>query len=207
MSIQILISEDHAVVRQGLAAIIKDEPDMAVVAQAENGQQAVELYRQYHPDVALMDLQMPVLDGVGAIAQIKAEFAEAQIIVLTTYDGDEDIYRGLQAGAKGYLLKGATAEELLDAIRKVQQGHKYIPSEVAEKLVGRFNSMALTDRELEVLQLLVVGKSNAEIGAALSISESTVKFHFNNIFQKLGVSDRTQAVIEALKRGLARLAT
>jgi len=207
MSIQILISEDHAVVRQGLAAIIKDEPDMAVVAQAENGQQAVELYRQYHPDVVLMALQMPVLDGVGAIAQIKAEFAEAQIIVLTTYDGDEDIYRGLQAGAKGYLLKGATAEELLDAIRKVQQGHKYIPSEVAEKLVGRFNSMALTDRELDVLQLLVVGKSNAEIGAALSISESTVKFHFNNIFQKLGVSDRTQAVIEALKRGLARLAT
>jgi two-component system, NarL family, response regulator len=205
--IHILIAEDHAVVRQGLAAIINDEPDMTIVAQAENGQQAVDLYRQHQPNIVLMDLQMPVLDGVAAIAQIKAEFADAPIIVLTTYDGDEDIYRGLQAGAKGYLLKDATSEEMLDAIRKVHQGQKYIPSAVAEKLVGRLNSTALTDRELEVLQLLVIGRSNAEIGTALSISERTVKFHLNNIFHKLGVNDRTQAAIQALKRGLARLTT
>lgn len=205
--IQILIAEDHAVVRQGLAAIINDEPDMTIVAQAENGQQAIALYRQHQPDVVLMDLQMPILDGVAAITQIKSEFADAHIIVLTTYDGDEDIYRGLQAGARGYLLKGATAEEMLNAIRQVHQGQKYIPLQVAAKLVERLNSTELTDRELEVLQLLVVGKSNADIAIALSVSERTVKFHINNIFNKLGVSDRTQAVIQALKRGLARLST
>ncbi|MBD3885698.1 response regulator transcription factor [Phormidium tenue FACHB-886] len=204
--IQLLIAEDHAVVREGLVAIIKDEKDMAIVAQAENGQQAVDLYRQYQPDIVLMDLRMPILEGVAAITQIRAEFAHARIIVLTTYDGDEDIYRGLQAGARGYMLKDATSEEMLDAIRKVHQGGKYIPPQVALKLAERLNSTQLTNRELEVLQLLVIGKSNAEIGAVLSISEHTVKFHINNVFNKLGVGDRTQAAIQALKRGLARLA-
>lgn len=205
--IRILIAEDHAVVRQGLAAIIKDEVDMVVVAQATNGQQAVELYQQHQPDVVLMDLKMPKLEGVEAIGLIRGAFSHAHIIILTTYDGDEDIYRGLQAGARGYLLKDATAEELLDAIRLVHQGQKYIPSQVAVKLAERINSTDLTDRELDVLRLLVIGKSNYDIGTALSISERTVKFHINNIFNKLGVSDRTQAVIHALKRGLARLET
>lgn len=206
-SIQILIAEDHAVVRQGLAAIIKDETDMTVVAQAMDGQQAVDLYQQHQPDVVLMDLKMPRLEGVAAITQIRAVSPTAAIIILTTYDGDEDIYRGLQAGARGYLLKDATAEELLEAIRSVHRGQKYIPPQVALKLAERINITELTDRELEVLRLLVIGKSNAEIGAALSISERTVKFHINNIFTKLGVSDRIQAVIHALKRGLARLET
>lgn len=205
--IQILIAEDHAVVRQGLAAIIRDEADMVVVAQAMDGQQAIELYDQHQPDVVLMDLKMPRLEGVEAIGQIRTTAPHAKIIILTTYDGDEDIYRGLQAGARGYLLKDATAEELLNAIRLVHQGQKYIPSQVAVKLAERINSTELTDRELEVLRLLVIGKSNQEIGTALSISERTVKFHVNNIFNKLGVSDRTQAVIHALKRGLARLET
>lgn len=203
--IQILIAEDHAVVRQGLAAIIRDEVDMRVVAEAQDGVQAVELYRQHQPDVVLMDLRMPNLEGVAAIAQIRAEFATAKIIILTTYDGDEDIYRGLQAGARGYLLKGTTAEALLDAIRCVQRGQKYIPLEIAGKLVDRVNSSGLTDRELEVVQLLALGNSNADISRTLSISESTVKFHLNKIMTKLGVSDRTQAVVHALKRGLARL--
>ncbi|WP_127025223.1 response regulator transcription factor [Chroococcidiopsis cubana] len=205
--IQILIAEDHAVVRQGIAAIISDEPDMNAIAQARDGQQAIDLYRLHQPDVVLMDLQMPKVDGVTAIASIKAEFPNACLLVLTTYDGDEDIYRGLQAGARGYLLKDATAEELLDAIRVVHQGRKYIPPQVAAKLAERFNNTELTEREIEVLQLLVLGKSNLEIGNMLGITERTAKFHVNNILHKLGVSDRTQAVIHALKRGLARLDT
>lgn len=203
--IRILIAEDHAVVRQGLASILKDEADMEVVAQARDGRQAIDLYRQHQPDVTLMDLKMPKLEGVAAITQIRADFPATHIIILTTYDGDEDIYRGLQAGAKGYLLKDATAEELLDAIRSVSQGQRYIPPEVALKLAERIHSNELTDRELEVLQLLVVGKSNQQISSLLAISERTVKFHTNNIFTKLSVNDRTQAVVQALKRGLARL--
>ena len=205
--IQILIAEDHAVVRQGLAAIIEDEADMQVVAQARDGQQAVDLYLQHQPHIVLMDLQMPNLDGVAAITQIRSNSPTAYIIILTTYEGDEDIYRGLKAGARGYLLKDITAEELLNAIRIVHQGEKYVPPQVALKLAERLLNLELTKRELELLQLMVIGKSNSEIGAALSITESTVKFHVNNILTKLQVSDRTSAVIVALKRGLARLET
>lgn len=203
--IRILIAEDHAVVSQGLASIIQDEQDMQVVAQARDGQKAVELFRQYQPDITLMDLRMPKLEGVAAIAQIRAEFSTARVIVLTTYSGDEDIYRGLQAGAQGYVLKDATAEELLTAIRLVSQDQKYIPPSVALKLAERLNSDDLTERELQVLQLLATGKNNLDISTVLSISERTVKFHISNIFAKLGASDRTQAVIQALKRGFARL--
>ena len=205
--IRILLAEDHALVREGFAAIIKDEVDMDVVAQAANGQQAVALYQQHQPQITLMDLRMPLLDGVEAITQIRAEFPTACVIVLTTYDGDEDIYRGLQAGARGYLLKDVTAEELLDAIRVVHQGRKYIPPQVALKMAERVNNSALTERETEVLRLMAIGKSNNEIGATLSITERTVKFHVNNILNKLEVSDRTQAVILALRRGLVRLDT
>jgi DNA-binding NarL/FixJ family response regulator len=203
--IRILLAEDHAVVREGLVAILNREPDMSVIAEAENGQQAINLHQQHQPDLTLMDLRMPVLGGVEAIVQILAKSPTAQIIVLTTYDGDEDIYRGLKAGATGYLLKDATAEELLGAIRVVHQGRKYIPPELALKLVERMNDSVLTDREVQVLQLLAMGNSSQAISAALTITEGTVKFHINNILYKLQVSDRTQAVVTALKRGLVHL--
>ena len=203
--IRILLAEDHAVVREGLVAILNREPDMSVIAEAKNGQQAINLHQQHQPDLTLMDLRMPVLGGVEAIVQILAKSPTAQIIVLTTYDGDEDIYRGLKAGATGYLLKDATAEELLGAIRVVHQGRKYIPPELALKLVERMNDSVLTDREVQVLQLLAMGNSSQAISAALTITEGTVKFHINNILYKLNVSDRTQAVVTALKRGLVHL--
>lgn len=203
--IRILIAEDHAVVRDGLVAILNREADMTVVAEAKNGQQAIDLHRLHQPDITLMDLRMPQLEGVEAIAQIRAETATAQIIVLTTYDTDEDIYRGLQAGARGYLLKDTTSEELIQAIRVVHQGQRYVPTELALKITDRLQTTSLTQREQQVLQLLVNGKSKQEISAALEISEGTIKFHINNILGKLQVRDRTQAVIVALKRGLVRL--
>lgn len=204
--IRILVAEDHTLVRDGLVGILNYQTDMTVVAEAEDGEQAVELYQQYQPDVTLMDLRMPKLEGAGAIAKIRADFPDARIIVLTTYDGDVDIYRGLQAGARGYLLKDATSKELLNAVRSVHRGQRQIAPRVALKLAEQLNdSDALTDRELEVLHLIVKGNNNQKIGAALNVSESTVKFHINHILQKLGVSDRTQAVVAALKRGLARL--
>ncbi len=204
-TVRILIVDDHTIVRQGLAAMIENEPDMTVVGQAGNGQDAIDLYRRLQPDVTLMDLRMPHMSGVDATIAICAEFAHARIIVLTTYDGDEDIYRGLRAGAKGYLLKDAEPDALLNAIHIVYSGQQYIPSEVAAKLVQRMNNPELSDREREVIHLMVDGLSNHDIGMALNITESTVKFHINRILSKLGVSDRTQAVVTALKRGLAKL--
>lgn len=203
--IRILIVDDHPVVRQGLAAMIDREPDMAVVGQVFNGHKAIEAFRQYQPDVTLMDLRMPEMDGVAAITAICNEFENSRIIVLTTYDGDEDIYRGLKAGAKGYLLKDAEPDELLAAIRVVNTGQKYIPPSVGAKLAERVGILQLSPRELEVIRLMTTGKSNQEIGAVLQISEGTVKYHVNNILSKLGVSDRIQAVITALKRGIVTL--
>lgn len=204
-AICVLIVDDHAIVRQGLAAMIENEPDMTVVGQAGDGLEAIALYRQLQPDVTLMDLQMPQMSGADATLALCAEFAHARIIILTTYDGDEDIYRALRAGAKGYLLKDAEPDALLSAIQLVHSGQQYIPSEVAAKLVQRMNIPELTDREQEVVRQMALGLSNHDIGVALSITESTVKFHINKILSKLGVSDRTQAVITALKRGLAKL--
>ncbi|OUL32015.1 DNA-binding response regulator [Nostoc sp. RF31YmG] len=204
-AIRVLIVDDHSIVRQGLAAMIENEPDMTVVGQAGNGQEAIAQYQQLQPDVTLIDLRMPQISGVDAIVAICAEFAHARIIVLTTYDGDEDIYRALRAGAKGYLLKDAEPDALLNAIHIVHRGQQYIPSEVAAKLVERMNIPELSDREQEVIRQMVLGLSNHDIAAALNITESTVKFHINKILSKLGVSDRTQAVITALKRGLAKL--
>ncbi|MBX9252992.1 response regulator transcription factor [Desmonostoc muscorum CCALA 125] len=203
--IRVLIVDDHSIVRQGLAAMIENEPDMTVVGQAGNGQEAIAQYRQLQPDVTLIDLRMPEVSGVDAIVAICAEFAHARMIVLTTYDGDEDIYRALRAGAKGYLLKDAEPEALLNAIHIVHRGQQYIPSEVAAKLVQRMNIPELSEREQEVVCQMARGLSNQDIAAALNITESTVKFHINRILSKLGVSDRTQAVITALKRGLAKL--
>jgi DNA-binding NarL/FixJ family response regulator len=205
VAIRVLIVDDHSIVRQGLAAMIENEPDMMVVGQAGNGQEAIDQYRQLQPDVTLMDLRMPQMSGVDATVAICAEFAHACIIILTTYDGDEDIYRGLHAGAKGYLLKDAEPDALLNAIHIVHSGQQYIPPEVAAKLVQRMKNPELTHREQEIVHLMADGLSNHDIGAALNITESTVKFHINRILSKLGVSDRTQAVVTALKRGLTNL--
>ncbi len=203
--IRVLIAEDHSIVRQGLATIINRDPEMTVVAQAEDGQQAIAYFREHQPDVTLMDLRMPQVGGVEAISAICAEFKPARIIVLTTYDGDEDIYQGLQAGAKGYLLKDAKPSELLNAIRTVARGQQYIPPEVGAKLVQRLSNPELSERELQVLGLIAQGMSNPDIATALTIGESTVKSHVNRILSKLGVSDRTQAVIVAVKRGIVSL--
>jgi two-component system NarL family response regulator len=200
--IRIIVIDDQAVVRQGFAALINTVADMSVIAEGTNGQQAIELYREHRPDVMLIDLRMPVLSGVEAIAAIRREFPNARLIVLTTYDGDEDIYRSLQAGAQGYLLKDVFFEDLEEAIRKVHAGSRRIPAEVAERLAGRMSGSELTARELEVLQQIVAGKSNKEIGILLNISEATVKSHINNILSKLGVADRTQAATTALQRGI-----
>ena len=204
-TIRVLLADDHPVVREGVAAMLNRRPDMAVVAEANNGREAVDLYHTHQPDVVLMDLRMPEMGGVEAIHTIRADYPKAKIIVLTTYDGDEDIYRGLQAGAQAYLLKDTPRDELLSTIRAVHAGHKRISSEVAVKLANRIMGPSLTEREMDVLHEIVSGKSNREIGLALSITEGTVKAHVNNILGKLGVSDRTQAVTEALRRGIVHL--
>jgi two-component system NarL family response regulator len=200
--IRIMIVEDHHVVRQGFVALLKTIPDFKVVAEAATGEQAITLYEEHRPDVTLMDLRLPGAGGVETIGKIRAMHQEARIIVLTTFDGDEDIYRALQAGARGYLLKGSEISELTEAIRTVHRGRSRIPPAVAERLAERLAGPALTDRETAVLRLIVAGKSNKEIGAALFISEATVKTHINNMLSKLGVTDRTQAATTALQRGI-----
>ena len=204
--IRVLLAEDHEVVRDGLAAIIDYQADMTVVGHACNGEEAVERFAELQPDITLMDLRMPGMGGAPAIEAIRKKFGDARIIVLTTYDGDENIYRALKAGARGYLLKDSGKDDLLSAIRAVHEGRSYVPPEIATRLVTRTQAGApLTTREIEVLQLMAEGKSNKEIGAALFISEGTVKTHVNSIHEKLGVSDRTEAVIVALKRGIIQL--
>lgn len=205
--IRILIADDHPVVRSGLAAMLEIDPEanIHVVGQAKNGCEMVELFAQLQPDIGLVDLRMPQMSGVEAIAQIRSQFPEAHLIILTTYDGDEDIYRGLQAGAKAYLLKDTPREELLLCIQTVYAGRSFIPPDIGLRLAERINSPVLSKREREVLELLPLGMSNFEIGTTLQITEGTVKSHINNILSKLNVSDRTQAVIVALKRGLISL--
>ncbi|MEM1281398.1 MAG: response regulator transcription factor [Cyanobacteria bacterium P01_H01_bin.152] len=203
--IQVLIADDHPIVRNGIVRMIELTDGMDVVAEAGTGTEAVELFRQHQPDITLMDLRMPEMNGVEAIAAIRQEFSNACIIILTTYDTDEDIFRGLQVGARGYMLKDTKMVDLIDAIRKVHAGQKYIPPAVGAKLAERMTVTQLSDREREVLQQMCKGQTNQEIGTELCISESTVKFHINNIFSKLGVSDRTQAVLIAIKRGITIL--
>ncbi len=204
-AIRVLVVDDHPVVRQGLVAMLEEAPDILVVGQAANGREALAVFRQQQPDATLMDLRMPEMDGVAAITAICAEFPTARIIVLTTYDGDEDIYQGLHSGAKGYLLKDAEPKELLAAIRAVHKGQKHIPPQVGAKLLEHVASPELSNRELEVLQLITTGKSTQAISKALHITERTVNFHINHILSKLGVEDRTQAVIVALRRGIVSL--
>ena len=201
----VMVADDHPVVRAGMMTIIEQEPDMRVVAQAKDGEEAVALHRRYRPGVTLMDLKMPGMDGVQAIEEIRRETPGAKIVVMTTYDGDEDIYRALRAGARGYLLKSATAEEVTAGLRAVEAGSKHLSPDLAAKLLERMYNDALTERELEVLRLLVAGKTNGEIATTLFIADATVKFHLGNIFTKLGVTDRTQAVTTALRRGFVRL--
>ncbi|HVM49011.1 MAG TPA: response regulator transcription factor [Candidatus Acidoferrum sp.] len=200
-----LIADDHVTVTAGLAAIIGMQADMMVVAEGANGREAVELWRKDRPDVALLDLRMPVLDGVGAIEEIHKEDASARVIVLTTYRTDNEIYRAVKAGAKGYVLKDAPREELLDCIRRVNRGETSIPAALLEKLAAGMSNEALTGRELDVLTLLARGKSNKEIGANLYISETTVKAHLRRIFSKLNVLSRTEAIAAAGHRGLVQL--
>jgi DNA-binding NarL/FixJ family response regulator len=203
--IRTMVVEDHHVVRQGLVALLQVMPEIEVVAEASDGLQAVELHRHLQPDITLMDLQLPNLGGVAAITRIRAETPSARFIVLTTYDGDEDIYRSLQAGAKAYLLKGMTIDDLLNTIRLVHAGKSSISPVIAEKLAERMTTQELTARELRVLERIVAGRANKEIAADLAISEATVKTHVNNLLSKLGVSDRTNAATVAIQRGLVHL--
>jgi DNA-binding NarL/FixJ family response regulator len=203
--IRILIADDHTVVRDGLVAIVGQQNDMEVVAETGDGRQAVELWKKHRPDVTLMDLRMPALDGVNAIYEIRAADPNARIIVLTTFDGDEDIYRGMRAGAKSYLLKDVRREELFQCIREVHDGRTFIPPAVAAKLAERLPGEELSPRELEVLRLLAEGKPNKLIGAALSITEVTVKSHVQSVFRKLNVLSRTEAIAVANRRGLLHL--
>lgn len=204
-AIRIMVVDDHNIVRQGLVALLNTVSDLDVVAEASDGFEAIDAWRKYKPDVTLMDLRLPKLGGADAITRIRETAPAARIIVLTTFDGDEDIYRALQAGARGYLLKGMDLDELTEAIRSVHAGRSRIPAAVAEKLAERMGGPGLTARELEVLNRIVAGRSNKEIASDLFISEATVKTHVNSILGKLGVADRTHAATTALQRGIVHL--
>ena len=203
--IRVLLADDHPVVRAGLAAVIAQEADLEVVAEAETGTRAVALYREHRPDVALMDLRMPVMDGVEAIRTIRKEFPGAHILALTTYEGDGDIRRALDAGAQGYLLKDMLLTEVLTAVRAAYAGERVIPTAVAVRLAEVGPRSDLTERELEILALVARGLANKEVASAIGRTDETVKIHLKNIFTKLGVSDRTEAVTVALARGLIHL--
>jgi two-component system NarL family response regulator len=204
-SIRVLVADDHHVVRSGIAASIGLEDDLAVVAEADSGEQVVAQYRAHHPDVVLMDLRLPGMSGIEATAALLSQVPEARVIMFTTFEGEEDIYRAVQAGARGYLLKSAPREELLRAIRSVAAGERYLPPTLAHRLAERMASEELSPRELEVLQQIGQGRSNKEIGTALGITEDTVKRHVTNVLAKLRVVDRTQATTVALRRGIIRL--
>lgn len=204
-TIRVILVDDHPVVRFGLAAIIGLQPDMIVVAEAGSGEEACALCDRQAADVVLMDLRLPGLSGVEAIRAVRKAHPKLRFIVLTTYDGDEDIHRALEAGAQAYLLKGMSHNDLVNAIRKVHAGLKFIPASVSKSLAERPPHSELSARELEVLELIVKGRSNREIGEALGISEATVKWHINIILSRLNVSDRTQATVAALQRGIVHL--
>jgi two-component system NarL family response regulator len=204
-SIRVLIVEDHNVVRQGLVALLNVVEGLKVVGEAADGVEAITQFRKHQPDVTLIDLRLPRMSGVDAIERIRMETPQARFIVLTTYDGDEDIYRALKAGARAYLLKGMTSEELITTIRAVHAGKSHIPPAIAERLAERMGAQDLTPREFDVLEQIVYGKSNREIAAELEVSEATVKTHINSLLSKLGVTDRTQAATAAIQRGIVPL--
>jgi two-component system, NarL family, response regulator len=203
--IRILVAEDHLVARVGVSTIVNLQPDMIVVAEAANGQQAIELYRAHLPDVTLLDLRMPILSGIEAAAAIHKEYPRARLIALTTYGGDEDIRRALQAGVQAYLMKDILHDELLKAIRAVHEGQTYLPASVAAALAAQMPRPDLSARELQVLELIVAGLANKQIAYTLNIAEYTVKNHVKNILDKLAVQDRTQAATVAIQRGIIHL--
>jgi DNA-binding NarL/FixJ family response regulator len=204
-TIRILSADDHPLLREGVGALIASQGDMRLVAEASNGREAVEQFRSHRPDITLMDLQMPDMSGIDAIIAIRSEFPDARIIVLTTYAGDALCKRAMKAGAQAYILKGNVRKDLLDTIRAVRAGKKFIHAEVAAELATHAAEDALSEREIEVLSLIAAGNSNKLVADQLAISEDTVKGHVKSILSKLGVSDRTHAVTAALKRGIIEL--
>lgn len=203
--IRILLVDDHPLLRDGVAGLIADQPDMALIGEASTGFEAIDQFRKHRPDVTLLDLQMPEMNGIDAILAIREEYPEARIIVLTTYTGDAQILRALRSGAQAYLLKSALRRELLDTIRVVHKGQRRIPPEIATQLAEHAADDSLTSREIEVLQLIAAGKANKLVASDLLITEETVKGHVKSILSKLGASDRTHAVTIALKRGIIEL--
>jgi DNA-binding NarL/FixJ family response regulator len=203
--IRVLVADDHFIVRIGLMSVVNTEPDMRVVGEAADGAQAVEVFLKTTPDLVLMDLRMPIKDGIEATKEIRSKQPDARILMLTTFDGDTDIHRAIQAGAQGYILKNSTGDKLIPALRAVAAGEKWIPKEIASRLASRKLFEDLTPRELQVLQQMAKGLANKEIGDILDISGHTVKDHLKNILGKLRVADRTEAVTVALQRGIIQL--
>ena len=203
--IRVLSVDDHPLLHEGVATVIRNQPDMLLVAQAATGVEAVKVFKQHMPDVTLMDLRLPDMSGIDALMAIRADFPEARVIMLTTFEGDVDIRRSLEAGARGYMLKNTPPKELVEVIRQVHKGKKRIPAEVAAHLAEYYGDDALTDREIDVLRHVATGNRNREIGERLFISEETVKVHIKHIMEKLGANDRTQAVAIAVRRGIIQL--
>ena len=204
-TIRVLCVDDHPLIRKGIASILANEADIRLVAEAEDGEAAIEAFRKHRPDVTLMDLRLPRLDGIAATRRIREEFPDARIIALTSYEGDQDIYRALSAGVRGYLLKETVHAEVLRAIRTVYAGKRLLPADVADRLTEHFSEIALTPRETEVLGLVAHGLGNREIADRLGTATGTVKMHVQNILEKLSASDRTQAVTIAIQRGILHL--
>ena len=204
-SIRILSVDDHPLVREGIAGLINNQPDMQVVAQAATASEAIRMFREFQPDITLMDLRLPDSSGIEAMIAIRTEFPDARIIVLTTFEGDVDIRRSLEAGARGYMLKNMPPKELVEVIRQVHAGKKRIPTEVAANLAEHLGDDVLTDREIEVLGCVASGNRNRDIAERLFITEETVKVHIKHIMEKLGASDRTQAMAIAVRRGIIQL--
>jgi DNA-binding NarL/FixJ family response regulator len=203
--IRVFSVDDHPLLREGIAAIIDNQPDMSMVAQAATGSEAIQMFRQHQPDVTLMDLRLPDISGIDALIAIRAEFPEARIIMLTTFEGDVEIQRSLKAGARGYMLKSTPPRDLVEMIRHVHVGKKGIPQQIAAHLAEHFSDEALTEREVDVLSHIAGGNRNRDIAERLFISEETVKVHIKHIMEKLGASDRTQAVAIAIRRGIIQL--
>ena len=205
LQIRILSVDDHPLLHEGIAMVIKNQPDMSLVAEAFNGREAVQKFREHRPDVTLLDLRLPDMSGIDVLIAIRTEFPEARIIILTTFEGDVEIQRALQAGARAYVLKSTPPKELMEVIRKVHAGKKPISSDIAAQLAEHYSDEALTDREIEVLRQVAEGNRNRDIAEKLFISEETVKVHIKHVMDKLGANDRTQAVAIGVRRGIIHL--